>query len=75
MRPNRSGAASSRAARARERPDFAMPMRGGGALSARALKWAGESGRTRKGRRPAPTPPNEMRFPSYGPMGSGSKQS
>ena len=40
-------------------PDFAMPMRGGGALSVRALKWAGESGRTRKGRRPAPTPPNE----------------
>lgn len=38
MRPNGSGAASSRAARARERPDFAMPMRGGGALSARAPK-------------------------------------
>ena len=39
MRPNGSGAASSRAGRARERPGLAMPMRGGGALSARALEW------------------------------------
>ena len=37
MRPNRSGAASSRAG-GRERTGLAMPMRGGGALSARALK-------------------------------------
>ena len=39
MRPSGSGAASSRAGRARERTGLAMPMRGGGALSARALKW------------------------------------
>ena len=63
----------ARGAGARERPGLAMPMRGGGALSVRALEWAGESGRTRKGRRPAPTPLNETRFlpykpfPSYGP--------
>ena len=54
-----------------ERPGLAMPMRGGGALSARALKWGDESGRTRKGRRPAPAPPNETRFP---PCGPGSKK-
>ena len=58
----------ARGAGARERPGLAMPMRDGGALSARALEWAGESGRTRKGRRPAPTPPNETRFLSYGPI-------
>ena len=39
MRPSGSGAASSRAGRTRERTGLAMPMRGGGALSARALKW------------------------------------
>lgn len=55
-----------RARRRRAHPDFAMPMRGEGALSARALKWAGESGRTRKGRRPAPTPLNETRFRPMG---------
>ena len=48
-----------RARRRRAHPDFTMPMSGEGALSIRALEWADESGRTRKGRRPAPTPPNE----------------
>ena len=52
----------------RERTGLAMPMRGGGALSARALEWGDESGRTRKGRRPAPTPLNETHFLSYGPI-------
>lgn len=68
MRPNGSGAASSRGAGGRERTGLAMPMRGGGALSARAPKWAGESGRTRKGRRPAPTPLNETHFSPYEPI-------
>ena len=66
-----------RARRRRARPGLAMPMGGEGALSARALEWAGESGRTRKGRRPAPTPLNETRFLSYKPFpsyGPGSKK-
>ena len=50
------------------RHGFAMPMGGGGALSIRTLEWGDESGRTRKGRRPAPTPPNETRFPPYEPI-------
>ena len=49
-------------------PALAMPMGGEDALSIRALEWGDESGRTRKGRRPAPTPPNETRFLSYGPI-------
>ena len=67
----------ARGAGARERPGLAMPMRGEDALSIRALEWAGESGRTRKGRRPAPTPLNETRFLSYKPFpsyGPGSKK-
>ena len=58
----------ARGAGARERPGLAMPMRDGGALSIRALEWGDESGRTRKGRRPAPTPLNETHFLSYGPI-------
>ena len=57
----------ARGAGARERPGLAMPMRDGGALSIRALEWGDESGRTRKGRRPAPTPLDETHFLSYGP--------
>ena len=41
------------------------------------LNGADESGRTRKGRRPAPTPPDETRFLSYKPFpsyGPGSKK-
>ena len=34
----------------------------------RALKWGDEFKRTRKGRRPAPTPLDETRFLSYGPI-------
>lgn len=60
----------ARGAGARERAGLAMPMSGGGALSARALEWGDESGRTRKGRRPAPTPLNETRFLSYKPFPS-----
>ena len=60
----------ARGAGARERPGLAMPMRDGGALSIRALEWGDESGRTRKGRRPAPTPLNETRFLSYKPFPS-----
>ena len=77
MRSNGFGAASSRATQARAHPDFTMPMGGEGALSIRALEWGDESGRTRKGRRPAPTPPNETRFLSYKPFpsyGPGSKK-
>ena len=39
MRPNGSGAASSRAAQARAHPDFTMPMSGEDELSIRALEW------------------------------------
>lgn len=60
----------ARGAGARERPGLAMPMGDGGALSIRALEWGDESGRTRKGRRPAPTPLNETHFLSYKPFPS-----
>ena len=59
-----------RARRRRAHPDFTMPMGGEDALSIRALEWGDESGRTRKGRRPAPTPLNETRFLSYKPFPS-----
>ena len=55
-------------------PTSRCPCAAGARFPPGRLNGAGESGRTRKGRRPAPTPPNEMRFPSYGPMGSGSKK-
>ena len=69
MRPNGSGAASSRGAGARApRPRDAHARRGRAFHP--ALEWADESGRTRKGRRPAPTPLNETRFLSYKPGGA-----
>lgn len=58
MRPNRSGAASSRAAQARA-PASRCPCAAGTRFPPGRLNGAGESGRTRKGRRPAPTPLNE----------------
>ena len=71
MRPNGSGAASSRA------PASRCPWAAGARFPPGRLNGAGESGRTRKGRRPAPTPLNETRFLSYNPfrpMGPGSKK-
>ena len=50
------------------RPDFTMPMGDEDALPPGRPNGADESGRTRKGRRPAPTPPNETRFASYEPI-------
>ena len=43
----------------RVRRGLAMPMRGGARFPPGRSNGAGESGRTRKGRRPAPAPPNE----------------
>ena len=43
----------------RVRRGLAMPMRGGARFPPGRPNGAGESGRTRKGRRPAPAPPNE----------------
>lgn len=75
MRPNGSGAASSRAGRARaSAPASRCPCATGARFASGRLNGAGESGRTRKGRRPAPAPPNETRFPSYGPMGPEAKK-
>ena len=78
MRPNGSGAASSRAGRARaSAPASRCPCAAGARFPPGRLNGAGESGRTRKGRRPAPTPLNETHFLSYNPfrpMGPGSKK-
>lgn len=63
MRPNGSGAASSRAGRARaSAPASRCPCATGARFPPGRLNGADESGRTRKGRRPAPTPPDETRF-------------
>ena len=59
MRPNRSGAASSRAAQARA-PASRCPCATGARFPPGRLNGADESGRTRKGRRPAPTPLNGL---------------
>ena len=78
MRPNGSGAASSRAGRARaSAPASRCSCATGARFPSGRLNGAGESGRTRKGRRPAPTPLNETRFLSYKPFpsyGPGSKR-
>ena len=69
MRPNGSGAASSRAGRARaSAPASRCPCATGARFPPGRLNGADESGRTRKGRRPAPTPLNETRFLSYKPI-------
>ena len=71
MRPNGSGAASSRAGRARaSAPASRCPCATGARFPPGRLNGAGESGRTRKGRRPAPTPLDETRFLSYKPFPS-----
>ena len=67
MRPNGSGAASSRVAQARA-PTSRCQWAARARFPPGRLNGADESGRTRKGRRPAPTPPNETRFLSYGPI-------
>lgn len=71
MRPNGSGAASSRAGRARaSAPASRCPCAAGARFPSGRLNGAGESGRTRKGRRPAPAPLDETRFLSYKPFPS-----
>ena len=67
MRPNGSGAASSRAARARaSAPASRCPWAAGARFPTGRLNGAEKSERTRKGRRPAPTPLNETRFRPMG---------
>ena len=73
MRPNGSGAASSRAAQARA-PASRCPWAAGARFPPGRLNGAGESGRTRKGHRPAPTPLNETHFLSYKPKKRGARR-
>ena len=67
MRSNGFGAASSRAAQARA-PASRCPCAAGARFPPGRLNGADEFKRTRKGRRPAPTPLNETRFPPYEPI-------
>ena len=64
-RPPRARGGRARAPRPRD-----AHARRGRAFAPGRLNGAGESGRTRKGRRPAPTPLNETHFLSYKPFPS-----
>lgn len=73
--PEGAGALVGRAYRLCESPFRSMRDADHDSCAARAsapsagrLDGAGEFKRTRKGHRPAPTPPNETRFPPHGPI-------